>query len=267
MPDRFPAGMHRRIGPRLFVGRFSRRRLCFCRQRCSLLVTVLQQRQFRQRFLYFPFFRRPRIALQEIFISLLRQRRIAQLVPPQLRHPQNRILAIMARRIFVHQELVGIHGRLIVASPKPVAHLRIHFRDRQQRIRHFGRARGNQRDASITGNHLLVIGQGALLRRLAVQRSALFFRARELRAGRLPPHRSGGISSFRAVSRRGRWRNAQCHRHRYENRRNMGEAPAQNFFTRKHQTTSPKRNLHITSTRQARCKTSCFRGAKYNARN
>jgi hypothetical protein len=197
MPDRFPAGMHWRICPRIFFGRFGWHGVRRRSHRRSLLVAILQQCQFRQSFLHFPFSRRTRIALQKIFISLLRQRRISQLVPPQLGHPQNRVLAIMARRIFVHQELVGIHRRLIVAAPKPVAHLRVHFGDCQQGIRHFRRARRNQRHAPIAGNHLLVIGQRALLGGFTVQRGALLLRARKLCGRGLPLPSGGGIPCLR----------------------------------------------------------------------
>src|SRR5207244_10639013 len=57
-----------------------------------------------------------------------------QMLALQLRRSQNRILAILARRIFAHQELVSVHGRLIVSASKTVAHLGVKFRNGQQGI-------------------------------------------------------------------------------------------------------------------------------------
>jgi len=94
-------------------------------------VVVLQQRQFRQRFLRFALPRRTRIFLQKIFIRFLRQRAVAELLALQLSRSQHGVLAILVRGIFVHEELVSVRRRLVVRPPKAVAHLGVEFRDSQ----------------------------------------------------------------------------------------------------------------------------------------
>ncbi len=88
----------------------------------------------------------------------------------------------------MHQELVGIRCGLVVASPKPVAHLGVKFRDGQQGIGHFRGSRRNHRDAAITRDHLFVIRERAFFGRLAVQRRALLFGPRKLRGSGLAFH-------------------------------------------------------------------------------
>ena len=207
--------------------------------RVGRYLAVLQQSQFRQRFLRFAFSRRTRIAFQKLFIRFLRQPRIPQMLALQLRRSQNRILAILARRIFAHQELVSVHGRLIVSAPKTVAHLGVKFRNGQQGIRDFRSSRRNHGYAAIDQNYLFVIRECAFFARFAVQRRALLFRSRKLRCRRLALQRRGG-GGFRIRFCRCRRNKKQRSAQRRKNRRKAGEPHSRIFSRQKHLPASPQ---------------------------
>src|SRR5260370_36621781 len=76
--------------------------------------------------------------------------------------------------------------QLVVGGEKGVAHFRIQVGYGKERVRHFASVRRDQIHAAITRNHLLVFGELALVRRLAVQLRAQIFGARKLRGSGLP---------------------------------------------------------------------------------
>ena len=75
---------------------------------------------------------------------------------------------------------VGIDRRLVIATPKTIAHLHVKFRDRRHGVRDLARMRRDQINAPVGGDHLLVIREGPFIGGLGVERGALFLGSCEL---------------------------------------------------------------------------------------
>src|SRR5260370_16162174 len=158
-----------------------------------------------------------------MFMTRRGQLGVAKVIFLQMRDAQRRVLAIPALGVFVYQELIRIHRGLIVTSAEAVTHLRIQFGGGQQRLGHFHCMRGDQINAAVAGNNLFVLGECALVRRLAVEDGALLLRPRELHSGSLALY----ARSARCEDRRS-GEKAQRHkrkRQRHKNWRNTREAP------------------------------------------
>src|SRR5260370_27604065 len=186
--------MHRSGRPRLFQWRSPCRRCVFTRVTFrQYLFAVLQQRQFRQRFFHFSLPWGTRIALQKFFIGFLRLRGLRKLIALQPCDAQQGFLAIFVLRIFADEKFVGIHRRLVITASEAVAHLGVKFRNRQQGIWDFLRARGNQRHAAVTHHRLLVIRERSLLTWFRIERGALLFGSGELRGSGLAFYGGGRL--------------------------------------------------------------------------
>src|SRR5436305_9662346 len=102
-----------------------------------------------------------------------------------------------------------------------VAHLAVKFGNSQQRVGYFDGVWGNQIDAAIGADDLLVFREGSFVGWLTVKRGTLLFRAQKLCAGGLTAN--GGIG----CGARRLWRNGETHQNRNnrrEKRRKPGEA-------------------------------------------
>ena len=128
---------------------------------------------------------------------------------------------MLAGRILVHQKLVRIGGRLVVVSPKPVAHFGVKFCNGPKGIGGFSGSWRNRSNAAVGGDHQFVVRQRALLGGLAVQRCALLFGPRKLRGSGWALHCSG-----RGPGRcfHGRSGNGEHKAQHHKNRRKSGEA-------------------------------------------
>jgi len=136
--------------------------------------------------------------VEKFLVGFLRLRGFRKIIALQLRNPQQRLLTILVRGIFAHQEFVGIDPQLIVAAPEAIAHFGVKFPNRDQGIGHFRRAWRDQPHAAITHHHLLVFGERSLVRGFRVERGALLFGARKLCRGRLALYRSGRLGRVAA---------------------------------------------------------------------
>ena len=234
--------MHGWAGPRLIHGQGPSERGAFSIfTRVGLrqgVLAVLQQRQFRQRLFHISPPRRARIAFQKFLVGFLCLRGLRKMIALELRNPQQCLLAMFVRGIFAHQEFVGIGSQLVIGAPEAIAHFGVKFRNRQQGIRHFRRARRDHFHAPVTHHHLFVIGERSLIAGFRVESGALLFRSRKLCGGGLAFYRRGGFGGVP-------WRRGDNSGCQEKAQRKGGEDPKQTIFLRRHPAAPANRSLYL----------------------